>query len=278
MEIRHPVHPDHAKKMDTPEMRKEFLVEKVFHEDKVEFTYSHIDRIVFGGVIPKKGTVELPLSLGKEIGQDFFLASREMGAINLGGPGIITVKGIAYDLGNLNGLYIGMGAEDVQFSSLDSSNPAKYYLACSPAHKAYPTKKITLEQASPTPLGSIEQANKRTIYKYLHPDVVETCQLSMGFTRLEPGSVWNTFPCHTHERRMEVYMYTEMAEDSLVFHMMGEPSETRHLVMRNDQAVISPSWSIHSGVGTGPYSFIWAMCGENKVFDDMDFIKSSDVY
>jgi len=277
MDIRHGIHPDHGKAMDTTALRREFLVEDVFHEDKVQFTYSHIDRIIFGGVIPKSKTVELPASLGKEIGQEYFLAGREMGAINLGGAGSIIIDGKPFDLDNLNGMYIAMGSREVSFSSSDASNPAKFYLACSPAHKVYPSKKITLEQASPTPLGSMEQANKRTIYKYLHPDVVETCQLSMGFTRLEPGSVWNTFPCHTHERRMEVYMYTEMADDSLVFHMMGEPSETRHLVMRNDQAVISPSWSIHSGVGTGPYSFIWAMCGENKVFDDMDYIPSKDV-
>lgn len=277
MEVRHPVHPEHARMMDTEEMRQEFLVGNVFGVDKLNLTYSHIDRIIFGGVIPQSKKVDVPADLGKEIGQDFLLAGREMGVINLGGKGSVQVDGESYELDNLNGLYIGMGGKKISFASVSSSEPAKYYISCSPAHKAYPTKKITLEEASPTPLGSAEQANKRTIYKYLHPDVLETCQLSMGFTRLESGSVWNTFPCHTHERRMEVYMYTEMDPDTLVFHMMGEPDETRHLVMRNDNAVISPSWSIHSGVGTGPYSFIWAMCGENKVFDDMDFIESKDM-
>ncbi|WP_028974676.1 5-dehydro-4-deoxy-D-glucuronate isomerase [Spirochaeta cellobiosiphila] len=277
MDIRHPVHPEHGKKMDTTELKRHFQVENIFGEDKVNLTYSHIDRIVFGGVIPKKGKVDFPKEVSKEIAQDYFLAAREMGVINLGGKGTITADGVDYELENLNGLYLPRGTKEISFASADASAPAKYYIASSPAHKEYPVKKITLEDASPSPLGDSEKCNKRTIYKYLHPNVLETCQLSMGFTRMEPGSVWNTYPSHTHERRMEVYLYTEMDPDTLVFHMHGEPSETRHIIMRNDQAVISPSWSIHTGVGTGPYSFIWAMCGENKVFDDMDWVAAEDM-
>ena len=217
------------------------------------------------------------MEAGHELGVDYFLERRELGVINIGGPGTVILDGEEYDLYYKDGLYAGMGIKEVSFKSDDPANPAKFYLNSAPAHHTYPTLKITMEMANKRPLGSVEGCNKRVINQYIHPEVCQSCQLVMGMTSLEVGSNWNTMPCHTHERRMEVYLYFELGEDDVVFHMMGEPQETRHLVMRNEEAVISPSWSIHSGVGTKNYTFIWGMVGENQTFDDMDDVDMKDI-
>ncbi len=270
MDVRQGMHSAHAKTLTTEELRREFLIEQIFVPGKVTMTYSHIDRIVVGGVCPTGKP--LVIEAGKEFGVDYLLERRELGTINIGGPGTVSIDGKDYDLATEDGLYIPMGTKNLSFRSKDAAKPAKFYFACTPAHTAYPVVKINIADASPEKLGKPETGNVRTIYKYLHPAVLKTCQLSMGLTKLEPGSMWNTMPCHTHERRMEVYFYFNMPDDAVVFHMMGEPTETRHLIMRNEQAAISPSWSIHSGVGSQAYTFIWAMCGETQVFHDMDHV------
>ncbi len=270
MEIRHPIHPEHGKILNTSSLRKEFLIDDLFEKDKLKLVYSHIDRIIIGGLNP----VHNPLRLegGKETASEFFFERREGGVINIGGNGRITLDGETYTLGNLDGLYISRGTKDIIFSSENPAAPAKFYFLSGPAHKTYPSRIITLDEAARVERGTEQSCNKRIIYQFIHPDVLDTCQLSMGLVRFQGNSVWNTMPAHTHERRMEVYFYFDMANDTVVFHLMGEPTETRHIVMRNEQAVISPSWSIHSGVGTNNYSFIWGMVGENQVFDDMDWI------
>lgn len=261
----------YTKTLDTEGLRREFLVESIFVADQMTMTYSHVDRIVFGGIMPVAGSISMP-DLGKTYGTTYFLERREMGVINIGGAGVIVVDGVSYDIGSEEALYIGKGAKDLVFTSNDKAAPAKFYYNSTPAHAAFPTKKITREMASPQTIGDLKTSNRRTINKYIVPGVVDSCQLSMGLTKLEEGSTWNTMPCHTHERRMEVYLYFNMPADAVVFHMHGEPTETRHIVMRNEQAVISPSWSIHSGVGTQAYTFIWGMCGENQTFSDMDHV------
>ncbi|MGF6657026.1 4-deoxy-L-threo-5-hexosulose-uronate ketol-isomerase [Paraburkholderia youngii] len=272
MDVRQAINSEYAKTLDTTGLRREFLVEPVFERDALKLTYSHIDRIIVGGVLPVERAVEVPGSLGKAIGVNYLLERRELGAINIGGDGWVDVDGTRYPVRREEAIYIGKGAQAVAFGSADASQPAKFYLNCAPAHTSYPTRTISLEQASPETLGDPATSNRRTIYKFIVPEVLPTCQLSMGMTKLEPGSLWNTMPCHTHERRMEVYFYFNVADDAAVFHMMGEPHETRHIVVRNEQAVISPSWSIHSGVGTRAYTFIWGMVGENQVFGDMDHL------
>ena len=243
IEIRNPWHPDDAKHYTTDRMRNDFLIQDLFIPDKVKLVYSHVDRIIVGGVCPSEKV--LTLEAGHELGVDYFLERRELGVINIGGPGTVILDGEEYDLYYKDGLYAGMGIKEVSFKSDDPANPAKFYLNSAPAHHTYPTLKITMEMANKRPLGSVEGCNKRVINQYIHPEVCQSCQLVMGMTSLEVGSNWNTMPCHTHERRMEVYLYFELGEDDVVFHMMGEPQETRHLVMRNEEAVISPSWSIH---------------------------------
>lgn len=277
MDIRQSIHSDHAKTLDTAGIRKEFLVEKIFETDKYTMIYSHIDRIVIGGIMPVNTTVAIGEEVGKQFGVSYFLERRELGLINIGGAAVVTVDGTDYRVEKEEALYIGKGAKNVEFKSADSAKPAKLYYNSAPAHHAYPTRAITSDDTVAVPLGSLESCNKRTIRKYLVPDVLETCQLSMGMTRLEEGSNWNSMPTHTHERRMEVYFYFNMDDDTIVFHMMGKPQETRHVVMHNEQAVISPSWSIHSGVGTKRYTFIWGMIGENLTFDDMDHIAMKDI-
>ncbi|OAT16451.1 4-deoxy-L-threo-5-hexosulose-uronate ketol-isomerase [Buttiauxella noackiae ATCC 51607] len=277
MDIRQSIHSDHAKTLDTAGLRKEFLIETIFTADEYTMTYSHIDRIIVGGVMPVTRTVSVGGEVGKQLGVSYFLERRELGVINIGGQGTITVDGTCYEIGSRDGLYVGKGAKEVVFASIDPANPARFYYNCAPAHTAYPTKRVTPADVSPVTLGDSVTSNRRTINKYFVPDVLETCQLSMGLTQLEPGNLWNTMPCHTHERRMEVYFYFGLEQDSCVFHMMGQPQETRHIVMQNEQAVISPSWSIHSGVGTRAYTFIWGMVGENQVFDDMDHVKVGDL-
>jgi 4-deoxy-L-threo-5-hexosulose-uronate ketol-isomerase len=268
MDIRYAAHPEQMKTMDTKKMRELFLVENLFVRDSLNMVYSHIDRIIAGGVCPVKGSIELKGT--KELGVDFFLQRREMGIINIGAAGVIFVDGKGYELGNKECLYIGMGAKEVSFTSIDPNHPAKFYFNSAPAHAAYPIVKLSLADAQRLDLGDPLKTNVRTIHQFIHPKVLKSCQLVMGLTVLAAGSNWNTMPCHTHDRRMEVYLYFDMPADTVVFHLMGEPQETRHIVVRNEQAVISPSWSIHSGVGTGSYTFIWGMVGENQTFTDID--------
>ncbi len=272
MQVRQPVHSEHARSLDTEGLRRHFLVEDMFKPDEATLTYSQIDRIIVGGIMPVSKPVTFAAELGKYTGTDFFLQRRELGLINIGGAARVTVDEQVFEVGAREALYVGQGAKVLAFESVDAATPAKLYFNCAPAHTAYPHRKVTLAEASPETLGAPETSNRRTIYKFLVPDVLPTCQLLMGMTQLEPGSLWNTMPCHQHDRRMEVYFYFDMNENAAVFHMMGEPTQTRHLVVRNEQAVISPSWSIHSGVGTQAYTFIWGMVGENQVFKDMDHV------
>ncbi len=269
-DIRYNNHPQDSKSYDTETLRERYLIDKTFIENEIHLTYSHHDRIIAGGVFPVTQTVDLPVN--KDLGTTFFLENREMGVINIGGPGYIMMDDLRQPMDNKDGLYIGSGVKKVIFGSIDANNPAKFYINSSPAHHAYPITHIPFKKANPNRLGSMANLNERTIYQYIHPAVCQSCQLIMGMTILSPGSVWNTMPCHTHDRRMEVYLYFDMDLETRVFHFMGEPKETRHLVIKNEQAVISPSWSIHSGVGTSNYTFIWGMCGENKTFSDMDFV------
>ena len=275
MEIRHNVSPNEAKRMTTEEMRENFLVENLFVPGEIKFVYSHIDRIIIGSAVP----TEAPLVIEgtKELGTDYFLERREMGVMNIGGAGVVVVDGQRVDMETKSGLYNGKETKEVAFESVDASNPAKFYINSAPEHTVYPMHKIGYSDANKRYLGTPEEANVRTLNQYIHPDVCKSCQLSMGMTELQSGSLWNTMPSHTHERRMEVYLYFDMSENDVVFHMMGEPQQTRHLVMQNEEAVISPSWSIHSGVGTRNYTFIWGMVGENQTFDDMDHIASKDL-
>lgn len=272
MDIRQPVHSEHARTLDTEGLRRHFLVERLFRPDEATLTYSQIDRIIVGGIQPVTKELRFASELGRHTGTDFFLQRRELGLINIGGPALVLADELRYEVGPREALYIGSGARELVFTSLDPARPAKLYFNCAPAHTHYPNRKVTLAEASPETLGAAETSNRRTIHKFIVPDVLPTCQLLMGMTQLEPGSLWNTMPCHTHDRRMEVYFYFDMSEDAAVFHMMGEPTQTRHLVVRNEQAVISPSWSLHAGVGTRAYTFIWGMVGENQVFKDMDHI------
>lgn len=276
IDIRQSCNAAYTKTLDTEGLRREFLVEQIFVADQITMTYSHVDRIVFGGIMPVSSDIAMP-DLGKTYGTAYFLERRELGLINIGGDGVVVVDGTEYDVKAEEALYIGKGNKDLAFKSKDSANPAKFYYNSTPAHAAYPIKKVTIEQASPQTMGETKTSNRRTIYKYIVPGVVDSCQLIMGLTKLDEGSLWNTMPCHTHERRMEVYFYFNMNADGIVFHMHGEPTETRHIVMRNEQAVISPSWSIHSGVGTQAYTFIWGMAGENQTFPDMDHVAMADI-
>lgn len=275
MEIREYVNSEYAKNLDTEGLRSNFLIKEVFKPGEITMTYSHVDRMIAGGVTPAGKVLELPVT--KELGTGFFLERREMGIINIGGAGSITIDGTKFEVGPRDGFYISMGSKAVAFASADASNPAKFYFNCAPAHRPCPTRLVTLDQAKHVEMGSAAECNKRVINQYIHPAVLETCQLVMGMTVFSEGSVWNTMPVHTHERRMEVYLYFDMPKDRVVFHFMGKPSETRHIVVRNEEAVISPSWSIHSGVGTGSYTFIWGMAGENQTFTDMDAVPMSEL-
>jgi 4-deoxy-L-threo-5-hexosulose-uronate ketol-isomerase len=273
MDIRYAIHPDHLKLLDTDAIRRHFLVERLFEEDRVNMVYSHVDRIIVGGACP----VHEPLALEvtKALGVDYFLQRREMGIINIGSQGTVLVDGMEYLLEKRECLYIGVGGKGVSFKSSDRKDPAKFYFNSTPAHTAYPVVKVSKSSAQQVRLGAPEKANMRTINQLVHPSVLKSCQLVMGMTELAPNSIWNTMPGHTHDRRMEVYFYFDLPEDSVVFHLLGEPEETRHVVVRNEQAVITPSWSIHSGVGTGSYTFIWGMAGENQTFTDMDDVPMS---
>lgn len=270
METRYTHSPEDIRHYSTEQLRKEFLVEKIFAPGEINLTYTHNDRLIFGGVTPTEEY--LSINLSKELGVSYFLERREMGVINIGGPGSIVIDGIEEEMKKQDGYYIGKETKEVLFKSVDPHNPAKFYISSAPAHFKYPNVRISIDQIKPMETGEPLTLNKRKIYQYIHPNVCESCQLQMGYTILEPGSSWNTMPCHTHERRMEAYVYFDMQEDTRVFHLMGKPDETKHLVVANEQAIISPSWSIHSGVGTSNYTFIWAMCGENITYDDMDMV------
>ena len=275
MEVRDASNAKDVKYSTTDRLREEFHLANLFTKDNIRMVYSHTDRIIVIGMMPIMA--ELRLEAGKELAAEYFLQRRELGCINIGGPGVITIDGEVYEMNPRDGIYVGKGHKDLRFKSKDTSNPAKFYMTSCPAHKEYPTVKIDITKARKVPCGSVEDCNKRVINQYIHPEVMQSCQLAMGLTQLEVGSNWNTMPSHTHDRRMEVYLYLDMGQGDAVFHMMGEPKETRHIVMHNEEAVISPSWSIHSGVGTKNYSFIWAMCGENQEFTDMDHIETREL-
>lgn len=275
MDIKYCTHPKHAKHYTTEELREEFLLERLFVTGEINMVYSHEDRVVIGGIVP---TSELVLEAAATLKTDYFLERREIGIINISAqPAIVTIDGEEVIVNAKDCLYIGLGKKEVTFKSVDTNNPARLYFVSALAHKEYPTRKIDISDATPVHLGDDSQSNKRTIYKFLHGDGIQTCQLMMGMTLLAPNNMWNTMPAHIHDRRNEVYLYFDLAEENRVMHFMGEPSETRHIVVANEQAIISPSWSIHSGVGTGNYTFIWAMAGENYTFTDMDFVDMKDL-
>lgn len=285
MELRTAASPRDVKHYTTERLREEFLIQNLFVTGEIKLVYSHIDRIITGAAVPVE---PITLTAGDELRAEYFLQRREMGVINIGPKGIICVDGKDYEVGYKEGMYIGRGAKDIVFKSADAKDPARFYINSTPAHTAYPTVLIKpegtpsedvviIKDENKVELGCLEESNHRVINKYILPGQVESCQLVMGMTALKPGSVWNTMPCHTHDRRMEVYLYFELPEDAFVMHYMGEPTETRHIVIRNEEAVISPSWSIHSGSGSRAYTFIWGMCGENQAFDDMDGVAMKDL-
>jgi len=268
MEIRFQNSPGETKKMTTGELRENFLMGGLMKDDEVNLIYSHYDRMIVGGARPVSKTIELPND--EELRADYFLQRRELGIINVGGKGNITAGDTRYDLSKLDALYISRGTQKVLFESIDKNNPAIFYLLSAPAHRDCETRLMKKEETSPVELGASETANKRTIYKYIHADGIQSCQLVMGLTMLTEGSVWNTMPAHTHTRRMEAYFYFDVPGEHRVIHFMGEPKETRHIVVANHEAVVSPPWSIHAGCGTSNYGFIWGMAGENYTYTDMD--------
>ncbi|HEX4951839.1 MAG TPA: 5-dehydro-4-deoxy-D-glucuronate isomerase [Thermoanaerobaculia bacterium] len=270
MNVRTTADPVRFERMSTEEVRQTFLIDTLFPADDISMVYSDLDRAIVGSAVP--ATKPLTLSTAPELKSATFCERRELGALNIGGPGTVTVDGVAHSLARRDGLYVGRGSAEITFASDSAETPARYYLLSFPAHAAHPTVRVRQSEAETLRLGSRESCNQRTLYKLIHPGGARSCQLVMGFTVLEPGCVWNTMPPHTHERRMEVYLYFDMPADARVFHFMGRPEATRHLVVADSQAVISPSWSIHCGAGTGAYSFCWGMGGENQAFDDMDLL------
>jgi len=268
MQVRFQNSPKETSQMNTQELRDNFLVQGLMKEDTIQLVYSHFDRLIIGGIVPVSNAISLPNE--DELKAKYFLERRELGVINIGGKGTVTADGFAYEIEKLECVYLGKGTKEVTFTSADGSSPANFYLLSLPAHQTYPNKKMTKAEASPVHLGDISTSNKRTIYKYIHNDGIQSCQLVMGLTTLEAGSVWNSVPPHTHTRRMEAYFYFDLDPAHRVMHFMGEPKETRHLVIANNEAAISAPWSMHFGVGTACYGFIWGMAGENKEFTDMD--------
>lgn len=276
MERRYASHPNEVKQFDTERLRKEFHISTLFKPDQLELTLTHEDRLIIGGATPVNKEIKLETDL-KELGVSFFLERRELGIINIGGAGSVLVDGIEHEVDTKDCLYVGMGSKEVVFKSADTTKPAKFYLNSATAHQSFPTAKTTLADADSSELGSIQNSNDRTIHRLIHEDGIQSSQLVMGMTQLKTGNMWNTMPVHVHPRRMEAYMYFDLPEEAVVFHLMGEPTETRHIVVRNEQAVISPSWSIHSGVGTSNYTFIWGMAGDNKQYTDMDAVAMKDL-
>lgn len=279
MDIRYSTGKEPFKRMTTEELRDEFLITNMFNADDISAVYSHVDRIVTMGAMPVKEKVNLEKNIDpwKNFGVTYVLERRELGTINIGGAGKVVADGVEYQMNHWDGLYLPMGTKKVEFVTDNPEEPAKFFICTTPAHTPKPIRHIPYEKAIHKHLGAQATSNERTINQYLHPDVLDTCQLSMGLTHLEEGSVWNTMPMHTHERRMEVYFYFDIPQDNVVFHFMGEPNQTRHIVMHNDEAVINPSWSVHAGCGTSNYTFIWAMCGENRAYDDQDWIKTEEI-
>ncbi len=267
-QVRYAVGQRETYQMDTQGLRDDFLIEKVFEVDDISWVYTHYDRFMVGGVVPFQNQVFLDTL--PPLKSDYFLERRELGIINIGGKGIVSADGVLYALDYKEALYLGKGVREVYFSSENAEQPAKFYLNAAPAHQSYPNKKVGIKEAEMVELGSAETANARTIRKLIVNSIVDTCQLQMGMTELKPGSVWNTMPAHVHDRRMEVYLYFEVPDDQAVCHFMGDPLQTRHLWLANEQAAISPPWSIHAGSGTSNYTFIWGMAGENLDYGDMD--------
>ena len=277
MDVRHAVHFSQAESFGTDELRRHFLITDLFRPGEVTATLTHYERMMVMGIAPTATPLGFPADIAPAVGTGFLLERREFGAINIGGPARITADGTVYDLDFQEAVYLGMGTREVHFVSLDPARPAKLFATTAPAHVTHPSRRITVAEATPTPMGAQATANERVIFKYIHPGLMPTCQLVMGLTRLATGSVWNTMPCHTHDRRMEAYFYFELPADAMVLHLMGRPDETRHIVVRNEEAVVSPPWSIHSGAGTGAYAFIWSMAGENQTFSDMDHVAMGDL-
>lgn len=274
-EVRHSSHPQDVKNYDTQKLRQHFLIENLFETDNVNMIYTLFDRFIAGGAVPVSG--KLSLETIDPLKAPYFLERRELGIINIGGAGKVTVDGTGYELNFKEALYVGQGNKDVVFESTDKTKPAKFYFNSAPAHTQYPTKKVTKKEAEVVELGSLETCNARTLNKLIVNSVLKTCQLQMGMTELKPGSVWNTMPSHVHDRRMEVYLYFEVPQGQAVCHMMGQPQETRHIWMQDCQAVISPNWSIHSGTATSNYTFIWGMAGENLDYGDMDVVQANEL-
>ncbi len=275
MESRYGVHPEHFKTQTTTQLRAEFLATDLLVDGKVTLVHSHYDRFIFGGAAPLSQSI--PLTNDDALRAAYFLERRELGILNLAGAGSVTVDGTTYPLARFDCLYVGRGTRQVSFASDDAGSPAHFYLNSAPAHREYPTTKCTQAEANRLELGDQAHANRRVLYQYIHENGVQSAQLVMGFTELLAGNIWNTFPPHTHERRMEAYFYFDLPSDALVMHFMGTPDETRHLAVRNNQAVISPPWSIHSGAGTAAYRFVWGMAGENQAFSDMDAAALDDI-
>jgi len=270
VETRHAIHPEHAKAMDTAQLRQHFLAEALFAEGEIRLVYTHYDRFVVGGAVPNGAS--LVLDAIAETKTPTFLDRREMGIVNIGGDGRVEAAGDAWDMKQGDVLYLGMGSGEVTFSG-----QGRFYITSAPAHRQLPCRLVRVEEAKEVKMGAVETSNKRTIKQFIHPLVMESCQLVLGYTTLEDGSVWNTIPSHVHDRRMEAYLYHGMEPQARVLHLMGEPQETRHIFVANEQAVLSPSWSIHSGAGIGSYTFIWAMAGDNVDYTDMDFIQPEDM-
>lgn len=270
MTQRYAIGPRETAGMNTAELRENFLIETLFSAGQIELVYTHYDRMIVGGATPTVEEIALPCP--ENLKAEFFLQRRELGILNIGAAGTVTVDGTAYELGSQDCLYVGRGAREVRFASAEAGNPAKYYLLSAPAHQSYPTRRLTQAEATPVTMGTLETANQRTIYKYIYAEGIASCQLVMGLTQLHPGSVWNTMPAHTHDRRMEAYLYFDLPPSQRVLHLMGEPQQTRHLWVANEQAILSPPWSVHSGCGTAGYTFIWGMAGENQEYTDMDAV------
>jgi 4-deoxy-L-threo-5-hexosulose-uronate ketol-isomerase len=268
MEVRFQQSPKETSQMNTQELRENFLMEQLVQDGKINLVYSHYDRVIVGGAKPLQQPLQLETD--PELRAEYFLERREIGIINVGGAGQVIADGVTYDVQKLDCVYLGKGTKQVSLASVNAKEPAVFYLLSSPAHQTYPNTKFTKEQALPAEMGSQATANKRTIYKYIHADGIQSAQLVMGLTILTEGNVWNTMPSHVHTRRMEAYFYFDVQADQRVFHFMGQPTETRHLLVANHQAIVSPPWSIHSGCGTASYGFIWGMAGENYTYTDMD--------
>jgi 4-deoxy-L-threo-5-hexosulose-uronate ketol-isomerase len=269
------IDPVAAAAMGTDELRHNFHIDGLFQPGRISLTYTHYDRMIVGGAVPTDAALQLETI--KPTGTKNFLDRRELIAVNIGGAGVIKAGGQSFELQARDMLYLGMGIADVSFASADADAPAKFYLLSAPAHQAWPSRLIRIGDAKRLDLGSKDTCNERSIFQFIHADGVKTCQLVVGMTQLAPGSVWNTMPCHVHDRRMEAYLYFDLAETARVFHFMGEPDETRHIVMGNEEALLSPGWSIHSGAGTSNYAFIWAMAGDNVDYTDVDPVALSDL-